>query len=167
MPTRSLPPSLPPPPLTRVLGLEVGLALQRGRQVVEAQRQLPLEGGILLAERRESPEGTLTHQLLDGRVAPGDGVGSAGLWTLHRRRGSLRWRGSARWEGRDSAGRLCRTKQTLGSLTKYKTHYSRAVLSLWFLMTLYFYSLLFFLNLLSFQNIDLLIFISESNQFFY
>lgn len=100
-----------PRPLTGVLGLEVGLTLQRGRQVVEAQRQLPLEGGILLAERRESPEGTLTHQLLDGRVAPRDGVGPAGFGTLHRGAGALRWRGGAGREGRDGAGRLCRTKQ--------------------------------------------------------
>lgn len=42
--------------LTRVLGLEVGFALQCGRQVVETQRQLPLEGRVLLAEGRESPE---------------------------------------------------------------------------------------------------------------
>lgn len=103
---------LPPPPLTGVLGLEVGLALQRGRQVVETQRQLPLEGGILLAQRRESPEGTLTHQLLDGRVAARNGVGSARFWTLHRGRGALWRRRSARWEGRDGAGRVCRTKQT-------------------------------------------------------
>lgn len=100
------------PPLTGVLGLEVGLALQRGRQVVEAQRQLPLEGGILLAERRESPEGALTHQLLDGRVAPRDGVGSAGLRTLHRGRGALWRRSGARWEGRDGAGRVYSNKHT-------------------------------------------------------
>lgn len=84
--------------LTRVLGLEVGLALQRGRQVVEPQRQLPLEGGVLLAEGRESPERALTHQLLDGGVAAGDGVGSAGLRTLHGGRRALGRGGGAGWE---------------------------------------------------------------------
>lgn len=42
--------------LTRVLGLKVGFALQCGWQVVETERQLPLEGRVLLAEGRESPE---------------------------------------------------------------------------------------------------------------
>lgn len=42
--------------LTGVFGLEVGLALQGGWQVVEAERQLPLEGRVFPAECRESPE---------------------------------------------------------------------------------------------------------------
>lgn len=42
--------------LTRVLVLEIGLALQCGWQVIEAERQLPLEGRVLLAEGWESPE---------------------------------------------------------------------------------------------------------------
>lgn len=96
---------LPLPRLTGVLGLEVGgFALQRGRQVVKAERQLPLEGRVLLAEGRKSPERALTHQLLDGRVSAGDGVGPAGFWPLHGGRGALWGRGGARWEGRNRRG---------------------------------------------------------------
>lgn len=90
-----------PSQLTRVLGLEVGLALQRRWQVVETERQLPLEGGVFLAEGWKSPERTLTHQLLDGRVAARDGVRPAGLRTLHWGCRTLRGRGGARWKGWD------------------------------------------------------------------
>ena len=87
--------------LTRVLGLEVGLALQCRGQVIEAERQLPLEGGVLLAEGRESPERPLTHQLLDGRVATWDGVRPTWFRSLHGGRSTLGWGGGARWEGWD------------------------------------------------------------------
>lgn len=85
----------------RVLGLEVGLALQSRWQIVEAERQLPLEGRVFLAEGRKSPEGALTHQLLDGRVAARDGVRPAGFWSLHGGCCPLRRGGGARWEGRN------------------------------------------------------------------
>lgn len=101
-------PPVSPPPLTRVLGLEVGLALQRGWQVVEAERQLPLEGRVLLAESGESPERALTHQLLDGRVAAGDGVRPAWFRAVHGGRRPLRWRGRARWESWDDRGLVWR-----------------------------------------------------------
>lgn len=97
-------------PLTRVFVLEVGLALQCWWQVVEAERQLPLEGRVLLAEGRESPERALTHQLLDGRVAARDGVGPAGLWPLHGGRRTLGWGGGARWEGWDGRRLVWRRK---------------------------------------------------------
>lgn len=103
-----------PPSLTRVLGLEVGLALQRGWQVVEAERQLPLEGGVLLAESGESPERALTHQLLDGRVAAGDGVRPAWFRAVHGGRRPLRWRGRARWESWDDRGLVWRGRRREG-----------------------------------------------------
>lgn len=99
-----------PSQLTRVLGLEVGLALQRRWQVVETERQLPLEGGVFLAEGWKSPERTLTHQLLDGRVAARDGVRPAGLRTLHWGRRTLRGGGGARWKGWDCRRLVWRRK---------------------------------------------------------
>lgn len=73
--------------LTWVLGLEVSLALQRGGQVIEAQRELALEGRVLLAERGKTAERALPHQLLQRGVAPRDGVR---LGTLPWRCGALR-----------------------------------------------------------------------------
>lgn len=96
--------------LTRVLGLEVRLALQRGGQVVEAERQLPLEGRVLLAQSWKSPERSLTHQLLDGRVATGNGVGSARLCPLHGGCCTLRWGGCTRWKGRNNTGLIWNRK---------------------------------------------------------
>lgn len=87
--------------LTRVLGLEVGLALQCGWQVVEAERQLPLEGRVLLAEGWESPKRALTHQLLNRRMAARDGMRPTWFWTLHGGGGPFRWGGRARREGWD------------------------------------------------------------------
>lgn len=103
-----------PSQLTRVLGLEVGLALQCWWQVVETQRQLPLEGRVLLAEGRESPERALTHQLLDGRVAARDGVRPARFRPLHGGRCTLRRRGGARWEGWDRRRLVWRRKWVHG-----------------------------------------------------
>lgn len=99
-----------PSQLTRVLGLEVGLALQRRWQVVETERQLPLEGGVFLAEGWKSPERTLTHQLLDGRVAARDGVRPARLRTLHWGCCTLRGGGGARWKGWDCRRLVWRRK---------------------------------------------------------
>lgn len=96
------------PQLTRVLGLEVGLALQRGWQVIEAERQLSFEGRVFLAESRESPERALTHQLLNGRVAARDGVRPARFWALHGGCRTLGWGGSARWQGWDGRGLVWR-----------------------------------------------------------
>lgn len=96
--------------LTRVLGLEVRLALQRGGQVVEAERQLPLEGRVLLAQSWKSPERSLAHQLLNGCVAAGDGVGATRLWPLHGGRCTLRWGGSTRWKGGNNTGLIWNEK---------------------------------------------------------
>lgn len=88
------------PSLTSGLGLEVGgFALQRRRQVIKTERQLPLEGGVLLAEGWEAPEGALPHQLLDGRVPAGDGVRPARFRPFHGGRRTLWGGGSARREG--------------------------------------------------------------------
>lgn len=90
--------------------MEVRLALQRGRQVVEAQRQLPLERGVLLAEGWESPERALADQLLNGCMAPGDGVSPSGFWVLHRRRRALGRRSRAEREGWDGRRLVWRRK---------------------------------------------------------
>lgn len=70
-----------PPPttrLTRVLDGEVRLALHGGGQLVHAQRQLPLEGGGLLAERREASEGALPGDDVGRGVPARDHLGSQG-----------------------------------------------------------------------------------------
>lgn len=99
------------PQLTRVLGLEVSLALQCGWQVIEAERQLPFEGRVFLAKGRESPERALTHQLFNGRVAARDGVRPARFWALHGGRRTLGWGSSARWQGWDSRRLVWRRKR--------------------------------------------------------
>lgn len=89
--------------LTGVFGLEVCLALQRGWQVVEAERQLSLKGGVLLAQSWKSPEGSLAHQLLNGRVAARDGMRASWFWALQWRCRPFGWGSSAwweRWDGR-------------------------------------------------------------------
>lgn len=107
--------------LTRVFCLEVGLALQCWWQVVEAERQLPLKGRVLLAEGRESPERALTHQLLDGRVAARDSMRPAGFWPLHGGRRTLGWGSSARWKGWDCRRLVWRRKWIHGHFCSRRT----------------------------------------------
>lgn len=75
--------------------LGVALALQGGGQLVEAEGELPLEGGVL-AQRGEPSEGALPHQLLQGGMAARDGMSPPSLYLLLWGSGPLGRRGTAR-----------------------------------------------------------------------